>query len=294
MRMKARNFPHPVLNPVSDDFQNGYFKGIVSEISEEDEQLHFKISLDLNNTDLEHLIQSKKAIFSVHFECISTMQRFSFSSSVLEFIVSIDKELLNKKIDVNFFILASENIHNYTNSDAHIDYEGIAFKIQKGDILAFGVSQTIQIEKEPLSDTSSIFKISKTFKKDASSIEIDFLEDQIEIIIPELTYEKIGKLQQYGADCNKVLISMFYLPALMDTLFNIQSMALNDEYELENISARDWYRTLEKQLHKKGYVITNLSPEKITQISYDLINSEPDASLVALENIVDYEEDENL
>lgn len=294
MRMKARNFPHPVLNPVSDDFQNGYFKGIVSEISEEDEQLHFKISLDLNNEDLNQLIQSKEAKFSVHFECISTMQRFSFSSSVLEFVVFIDKKLLNKKIDVNFFILAAEDIHEYTNKDAHIDYDSLAFKIQKGDILAFGVSQTIQIEKEPLSDTSSIFKISKTSKADAPSIEVDFLENQIEIIIPELVYEKIAKLQQYGDDCNKVLISMLYLPALIDVLFNIQSIALNDEYELENISTRDWYRTLEKQLQKKGYVITNLSPEKITQISYDLINLEPDASLVALENIVDYEEDENL
>ena len=236
---------------------------------------------------LQQLISSEKVKFSVHFECISTMQRFTFTSSLLDFDILINKELLNKKIDVNFFILADEKIDNYTNKDSHSDYDGVFFNIQKGDILAFAVSQTIQIDKEPFSDTNSIFKISKTSDGNAPSVSIDFSDHQIEIILPELSYEKIGKLQDYGDDCNKVLISMFYLPALIDTLFNIQLIAADDEYELGEYSSLDWYLTLDKQLQKMGYSITELSGDNILRISYDLINSLPDTSLMALDRLVD-------
>lgn len=286
MKVKARNFPHPVLNPVSDDFLKGFFKGEIIEQSEENDMLEFKISLDLNNADLQNLIQTKKASFNIHFECISTMQRFTFSESQPVFKISIAKELLNKKVDVNFFILADQNIENYTNTDTHPDYAGVKFRIQKGDILAFGESQTIYIEKQPMSDTNSIFKVSKATDPKAPSISIILEENQIEIVIPEISYEKVGQLQAYGDDCNKILISMLYLPALMDTLFNVQDIAQNEEYELERFTGLDWYRTLEKRLQKMGYNITELSLYEITRISYDLLNSSPEDPLTSLENIV--------
>lgn len=293
MKVKARNFPHPVLNPVTDDFQNGYFKGEITEQTQENESLEFNIHIDLQNPGLQNLIEKKKASFNVHFECIPTMQRFTFSKFQTDFKVSIEKELLNKKVDVNFFILADENFEDYTNADAHPDYAGVNFKIQKGDILAFGESQTIYIEKQPISKTNSIFKVSKATSSDAPSISIDLCGNQLEITVPEISYEKVGRLQAYGDDCNKILISMLYLPALIDTLFNIQDLAKTEDYDLEELSNLDWYRTLDKKLKNMGYNIAELHPYEITSIAYDLLNSSPEAPLISLENIIyNSEEDE--
>ena len=50
MKVKARNFPHTVLNPVSDDFQRGHFKGMIYDFCEEDQMLIFKIQLDYVTT----------------------------------------------------------------------------------------------------------------------------------------------------------------------------------------------------------------------------------------------------
>lgn len=286
MKVKARNFPHPVLNPVSDDFLEGSFKGGIIEQIQENDMLEFKISLDLNSPDLQKLIQTKKASFNIHFECISTMQRFTFSESQPVFKISIARELLNKKVDVNFFILADQNIENYTIKDAHPDYAGVKFGIQKGDILAFSESQTIYIEKQPMSNTNSIFKVSKATDPKAPSISISLNENQIEIAIPEVSYEKVGQLQAYGDDCNKVLISMLYLPALMDTLFNVQDIASRDDYQLEELAGLDWYRTLEKRLQNMNYKIAELNFEEVTQISYDLLNSSSEDPIVSLENII--------
>jgi hypothetical protein len=289
MKIKVRNFPHPVLNPVTDDFQSSYFQGRISSQREEDEYLVFTVKFDLKNKKLQELIDNRKANFTVHFECISTMIRMSYSvfSSSLE--VKISKNDLNKKIDVNFFILAEDRIDDYINDDTHSDFEGIYFRILKGDILAYSESQTIHIEKTPISKTNSIFKVSKdTYLKD-SGIKISTMDHQIEISIPEDSYERIAKLKAFGEDCNKVLITMLYLPALIDTLFNIYLIS-GDVYALAGIENLDWYRTLEKKLHIMGYNISDIKPYEITQISYQLLLPSNGLPWTALENIVYKEE----
>ncbi|MFF2447924.1 hypothetical protein ACFVSW_12570 [Neobacillus sp. NPDC058068] len=293
MKIKVRNFPHPVLNPVSDDFRAGSFKGKIVTQNEEDYFLEFTVNFELDNEKLKELIETNMAKYYVHFECVTTMQRITRSGSASTFKIEIPKNDLNKKIDVNFFILAEEKIENYTNVDAHVDFQGINFKIQKGDILAYSESQTIHIEKQPMSNTNSIFKVSKNTSSNAPAIRISLFDHQIDITLPEVSYSKIANLKAFGKDCNDVLISMLYIPALIDTLYNVQTIAKDDEYLLEEIESLDWFRTLEKKLKNLGYNITDIKSEDITSISYELLNSSKDASWVALENIVYREDDEN-
>ena len=293
MKIKVRNFPHPVLNPVSDDFRVGSFKGKISTQNEEEFYLEFMVNFELDNEKLKELIETKKAKYYVHFECVTTMQRIIHSGSESTLKIEIPKRDLNKRIDVNFFILAEEKIDNYTNADAHLDFQGVNFNIQKGDILAYSESQTIHIEKQPMSNTNSIFKVSKNTSSNASAMRIYLFDHQIDITLPEVSFSKVANLKAFGKDCNDILISMLYMPALIDTLFNVQSIAKDDEYLLEEIESLDWYRTLEKKLNNMGYNITDLRLEDITGISYELLNSSKDASWIALENIVYREDNEN-
>jgi hypothetical protein len=289
MKLRVRNFPHPVLNPVSDDFEVGSFKGKIVGQREENELLVFLIEFNLKNPKLKELIEEKKAKYNIHFECITTMQRLSHSEYLHTFEVSIPSNLLNKKVDVNFFILAEEEINDYTNEDAHKDFEGINFKIKKGDILAYSESQTIHIEKKPMSNTHSIFKVTKDTDPGAPAIKISLNDHQIDIALPEVSYNRVANLKAYGEDCNKVLISMLYLPSLIDTLFNVQSIA-KDEYLLADFENYDWYRTLEKKLETMGYDIVTLKLEDITRISYEMLNDTKESAWIALESIVFREE----
>jgi hypothetical protein len=289
MKLRVRNFPHPVLNPVSDDFEVGSFNGRIVGQREENELLVFLIEFNLKNPKLQELIEEKKAKYNIHFECVTTMQRLSRSEYSPTFEVTIPSNLLNKKVDVNFFILAEEEIDDYTNEDAHTDFEGINFKIKKGDILAYSESQTIHIEKKPMSNTHSIFKVTKDTNPEAPAIKISLNDHQIDIALPEVSYNRVANLKAYGEDCNRVLISMLYLPSLIDTLFNVQSIA-KDEYLLADIENFDWYRTLEKKLETMGYDIITLKLEDITQISYEMLNDSKETAWIALESIVFREE----
>lgn len=303
MKLKIRNFPHPVLNPLTDDFKNSRFDGAIVEYKENDDEIVFLIEYKLKNNTLRNLIGMEKACFNAHFECASTMKRmaFSFSESDLKMIsdngnevtlqgeIKIPSRYLNKKVDVNFFILSSENMDDYKNDEVHEDFLGESFKIQKGDILAFGITQTIHIEKEPIASSNSIFKISKAID-DKTSVSIDLSGDQIEITVPESSYDKIGRLTKFGDNYNKVLASMLYFPALVDVLFSIL-IAKEKPYDLEQYESSDWFLTLEKKLKKLGFDIKELEPEDITPIAYQLLNEDKDQPWNALEKINYDEED---
>jgi hypothetical protein len=300
VKLKSRNFPHPVLNPVTDDFITSYYSALITKWNENANDLVFLVQFKLNNSTLKKLIEEERAYYNVHFECNSTMKRMSYSFSqsdlsviskgnsevISEVKIEIPKQILNKKIDVNFFVLANNSIEDYKNDDVHNDFSGVSFKVQKGDVLAFGITQTIHLEKEPIATTNSIFKISKSTSGEQSEpISVYFNDNQIEIILSESSYGKVDVLRKYGSDFNKVLITMLYLPALIDVLFNIQSMK-NDEFSLDAYESNDWYRTLEKKIAALGYNIRDLKNEEITPISYKILNSVEEEPWVALENII--------
>ena len=299
MILKSRNFPHPVLNPVTDDFKTSHFNALITETKETASDFKFLVEFKLKNETLEKLTENNKATYNVHFECSSTMKRLLFSFSkddlntvskdksevVLKGEVEVPKHFLNKKVDVNFLIIANDVIEAYKNEDAHEDFMGMSFPIEKGDNLAYGVTQTIHIEKEPISSTNSIFKISKDASKNAKPMIVISNDNQIEIMLSKVSYEKVANLKDYGSDCNKVLVSMLYLPALVDVLFNIH-IAKDDEYQMGDYENYDWFRTLEKKAETSGSDIRDLDAEEITPLAYQLLNNEEDDTWNALENLI--------
>lgn len=292
MKLRSRNFPHPVLRPHNDDFISSTFRSEISLIEQRDssENLQFNIENFLNNKELEKMIFEKKVNFAVHFECPSTMQRLLYCDTVKNFTVSIPKEKLNKRVDVNFFILAVEEINDYINSDVNTVFSGVNFKIQKGDILAYSESKTINIEKTPISKTNSIFKLIRGNEANLPSMSFDYQQNQIEIILPNDTYERVSSLQAYGEDSNRILITMFYFPALIDVFHYIQSLKDGaDDFTLDDIANKDWYRTLEKKLEIMNIDILELPVAKISSLSFDLLFKDNSSPLLSLENLLDIE-----
>jgi len=284
MKVKPRNFPHPVLNPVNNDFTDSYFNAAIVEKKELDEHFEFDIEVNLENEELERLINLETVSFNVHLECSSTMKRLIFSSYNHTFKITINKKDLNKQVEVNFFIISDKQINQYKNSNFHDDYANVSFKIQRGDILAFSSSQTLYIEKENVSNANSIFKVSKATIKNPSSFYIE-LNEQIEVYLPKKSYDNIANLLVNNDDCNKILANMIFFPALIETLLILNPESNTDEAESENYSEKNWYRTIEAALLKKDLNILSLRKSDITHVAYDLINDSVDAPFVALHNI---------
>ena len=295
MKLKTRNFPHPVLHPINDDIIKSYFTGGIIDQRENTDALEFYLEFKLKNDTLNSLFEQNLVHINVHFECLSTMQRLSYKIGYSECTIvqkrdelvytiqiSVKKTLLNKKVDVNYFILSNFNIPNYTNSNMHPDFIGTTFVIEKGDILALAVTQTIHLEKDELVTTNSIFTIAKD-PSTTSPLSIAMNNNQIEIILPSIIHEQIGQLKLNGNNVNKVLISMLYYPALLDVLHTLQSFTSN---EFELFESLDWYRTLEKKIKNLGQEITNLNQDNITSLAYNLLYESIDEPWTALDEVI--------
>ena len=270
-----------------------------------DHSTEFNLQFKLKNSTLNTLLKDGRVHLNAHFDCLSTMQRFSlqFNYSDLavekikdEFVytstIHINSSLLNKKVEVNYFILSNEQINNYSNDQMHPDFKGTTFKLEKGDILAVGITQTIHLEKTQLLHTNSIFRIAKNDSSKPFSIGMQ--TDQIEIYFPESVHKKIGQFSENVSNYEDkqlmhFLIQMVYYPTLIDVLHYLQNL---DENDLEVYSSRDWYITLERKLHNMGQSITQLGEGTITTIAYQLLYEEIDMPWKALENISIEEESE--
>lgn len=255
MKIKHRHFPYPVLSPYSNDITGEKLKADIT-VEKLESEFQFTANFQLENETLLRLIENEQAVYAVHLECSSTMKRFFKISKQPNYSFNINHKLLNNIVEINFFIVAYKDISSYYNTEFHEDFEGVRFNIQKGDQLAFAETVKMNITKEPLAKTNSIFELSVNPNKNAPLFEVDFVE-KITISLPKQIYEEITNLRGFiGADVDDIFISIYYLPALIEALYQIRDHIENDSlFMIENTV---WYRSIAQRLEKIGESIEEL------------------------------------
>lgn len=291
MKIKHRHFPYPVLSPFSDDILGAPLKTKV-EVESIDDDLQFTVSFRLENETLRELISTQRAIFGVHLECSSTMKRFFEKSTQPNFIFNIPQKLLNNTIDINFFVVANEDIYAYHNLDFHGDFAGVDFNIQKGDQLAFAETVKMNITKEPIAKTNSIFELAINNLDSAPHIAVDFLE-KIVVSVPKMAYEEITNLRGFiGRDVDQLLISIYYVPALIEGLYYISESIESDQ--LHFIESTVWYRSIAKRLETLGKNIEQLHQEdNLPNLATNILDNVNERTLVSIARIFGIEEGGN-
>lgn len=288
MKIKHRHFPYPVLSPFTDDIVGEPLKAEI-DAQTIDDNLQFTVTFQLANDALQQLIQRGQAVYAVHLECSSTMKRFYEKSAQPTFNFAIDQKLLNNVVEINFFIVANEDIYGYQNTNFHEDFEGAHFNIQKGDQLAFTETVKMNITKEPIAKTNSIFELAINPLEKAPLITTDF-EEKIVISIPKSVYEEITNLRGLiGTDVDQLLISMYYMPALIEGLYYIQNLIESDEVHF--IESTVWYRSIAKRLATLGTNIENLNQEdNLPNLAIQILDNVNERALVSIARIFGIEE----
>ena len=287
MRVKKRHFPFPVLSPFSDDIEGEMTADIKAE--EILGTFEFAVDFQLNNQTLQELIDVGEAVFAVHLECGSTMKRFFEKSNKASFRFKIDQKLLNNTVEINFFIVAERDIENYINEGFHEDFWDAAFSIQKGDQLAFAHTVKMNITKEPIADTNSIFEISINHEKDAALFKVEFA-DKIIIQIPKNNYEQITNMRGYiGTHVDQLFIAMYYTPALIETLYYIKDLLDSDE-EHNGDEDSIWYRSIEKRLATLNIQLEHLAEGgcNIPELAMKILDDVNGKALDAINKIYGY------
>ena len=248
MEIKYNLYPYPVLWDKNDDYKKPSKFSVEVEPKEDFKNIKLKINFLLKDKEIEKLIKENKAEYVVHIEGSSTYFREIISTKETEIsYVLKDRDILGR-LQVNFFILARQDIKNYKNDNFNEDYSSETFNLKKGNIIAIADGYRFDIEKndDELGKISSIFSICKKETVEQTGMTIDMGYEKIRIGLNITDYVNYSQLSQ---NPNKVesVNSIIIFPALI-YIFE----QLKKDFNETDYTEYKWFRALENIFKKNG------------------------------------------
>ncbi len=248
MEIKYKLYPYPVLWDKNDDYKKPSKFSVEVDPKEDFKNIKLKINFLLKDKEIEKLIKENKAEYVVHIEGTSTYFREIISTKETEInYVLKDRDILGR-LQVNFFILAKQDIKDYRNDNFNEDYSSETFNLKKGNIIAIADGYRFDIEKndDELGKISSIFSICKKETVEQTGMTIDMGYEKIRIglnIIDYVNYSQLSQNPNKVDSANSVII----FPALI-YIFE----QLKKDFNETDYTEYKWFRALENIFKKNG------------------------------------------
>ena len=264
MEIKYKLYPYPVLWNKNDDYKMPSEFSAEIKTEENFKNTKLKIKFFLKDKEIEKLIRENKAEYVVHIEGTRTYFRDFISTRETEITYDLkDRDILGK-LEINFFILAKQDIRGYRNDNFNEDYSSEAFNLKKGNIIAIADGYRFDIEKndDELGTISSIFSICKKETVEQTGMTVDMSYEKIRIGLNITDYVNYSQLSQ---NPNKVdsVNSIIIFPALIYIFEQLKKDFTETDY-----TEYKWFRALENIFKKNGQELNKELLEN--EISIDL------------------------
>lgn len=247
MQIKNKYYPYPVIAYGNDSYDGSEF---VSDANYSHDAHNIKFQLEAALTDdcLSAMIADGRVKYAHHIECQQTCFRTLILTDKESDEFKVHESKINGLVQICSFLMADQDILNYSNPSFSRDYKGFKFNIDRGCVLAIGsqVNMLINKEKEELANTSSIFSIRKNMDPTATELQVSTTGQKIVILIPEKTCNQY--LNVSTTTLLPVLHAMVIQPALMQVLYELKEAAQKNE--LYNYEGFRWYRALRRTAEK--------------------------------------------
>ena len=264
MEIKYKLYPYPVLWNKNDDYKMPSEFSAEIKTEENFKNTKLKIKFFLKDKEIEKLIRENKAEYVVHIEGTRTYFRDFISTRETEITYDLkDRDILGK-LEINFFILAKQDIRGYRNDNFNEDYSSEVFNLKKGNIIAIADGYRFDIEKndDELGKISSIFSICKKETVEQTGMTVDMSYEKIRIGLNITDYVNYSQLSQ---NPNKVdsVNSIIIFPALIYIFEQLKKDFTETDY-----TEYKWFRALENIFKKNGQELNKELLEN--EISIDL------------------------
>ena len=219
---------------------------VLHSISEEGDLFRISVHLKLKDLDILNYIKNEFAVFSVEVSCHSTMFRICKSSATPEFNFTVEKFLLNGRLDFESFVVVKKDIINYTNKGLNPDYEGHVINMHKGDLLVAyrKCSIPLNLDLRNVRNMKSFMKVQRNIRDNERSVTYDLNSSKILILLPGEMMDEYNKKTKNEDEKRKVILkASLYLEALTYALLNYQ------KYKNENNSLM-WVNALTYRMNE--------------------------------------------
>ncbi len=280
------NFPNPVLINNSLDYDNSTFDVILENSSIDNDLLKLNLKYEIECNSLAEFIKEEKAKVIIKIQSVGTPYReiFEFGDKK-ELLVSINKNNLAKKISIEGYIIASDNIKNFHPAELNeLFFKSQIFNIRKGDILALHPGYSLPLDSSELEGpVASIFQIIKNEElKESVDVILDTDTEKINIHLNTMTYESYMKIRSQKV-LDKYLAAAIVLPALTEALFYIASDEQNPDKPSDYENKR-WYRQIKNKITEKNL---SFDGKSITSVASSLLGEIVSTALTDFEETLD-------
>jgi len=275
-------FPYPVLCDRPELYKKSIFNCEISKVSFNETQV---LNLEFKSTGnvVNDLIAKKKASYALSVKCPRTMLRRLYWLKASSHVV-LDNKDIRDAIDVQAYILAKEDIANFTDPDFDDDFSGMSFNIRKADVL--GENEAIHIKinfKNKVEDFESVIDI-REGSSDDKFMSADYDGDHIEITLPKKQFSIYRDMKSETGKYPSMHATMV-VPVLVHAL----DLLGRDDDSGRYYSEFKWYNTLDAKVDKimKAYGKKRKDLLKDPVMTAEIILD--DNSLHSLEYIYDSE-----
>lgn len=287
-----RLYPYPVLSEFYDDYKGGKYSVEIS-IEQIFEGIQLNFSSTLISDTLIEMLHSKKIRFIYHVECAQTGYREIIITKKFKKTKVISASDLRGKVQICPYIVAAEDIPNYSNSDFHDDYADITFNIEYGCIMGIArqVDFVIENYETSIANTDSIFTIVKTSNDQGKEMQFNIDNDKIIIEMPVteyFTYKQLNTQPQFRALLNSLTIT----PVLIYLFQELRYLPLDEYHQYEDYS---WYIAIKKALKEKHNFelgADDFGSENIVVLAQELIESPLEGAFSILNEVANEEDEE--
>jgi hypothetical protein len=256
MKIADRHFPFPVLTYFDDNVNSLFYVSRLNAVLDADKE-NYSLTGEFitDNTDLIAFVKNKTAAFVLHFECPKTRFRKPFHFFSNEFQVKIPTRDIDGKVELQPAIILKEKVSNFLISNAHQDYMDMKFHLNTGDVIAVAEPLEFVASKslDSLKNFPSIFSISKNVQYPEKTMDINFNNNKIQILLSEENYKNY-RISSNDSSKEAILAAMLLFPAI-HTLFRDFS---------ENTSEYEdylWFPTVKRRVEECGYKFDDISWE---------------------------------
>lgn len=248
MRNKEIEYPHPVLNEYTNDFQDCAFSIEVVSHSDNGNSLTFEIKCNLQCEGIVKMIKDGLAKIVLRVTCSRTSFRAIYALNLdAQTIVDIPKNLVVDVLDLKAMIVSNGDYNTYCLSEFNQRYFGSQqFRLSKGYVMANEPGIKIKLDTVLEKDMAGIVQIAvdpdiKEMKVNYATVKENNpkLTDYIVVTLPEneyMNYAKLRTKKHFKNGIERFLQSSLIFPAITEAIAKLRMeeylIETDEEYEI--------------------------------------------------------------
>lgn len=234
------NYPYPVIRVNEEDYRTTVFKGDLAVNLQPDGYL-VRPAFEINNAGIADLIVAGKLTYAIEIQSPATWYRKLFPVKENK-PIRLESASIHERVELMPCIIATTQISGFTNEDFEEEYQGMAFDINAGDIIAIGEVRTFDAlyQDDIIKNGTSPVTIARS--ETAKEISCDLSGSLIEITLPAEQHDRYLECG-YKPEKYKALNAVLSIPALVEAI-GVIANDVNYPNRPSGLESKAWYKTI--------------------------------------------------